>query len=522
MRQLKLLFLYPNLPNNFMLPTAIAVLSAVLRNDNIELKLFDTSYYDTTGHGGMDGDEIKQQILSVHPYKKDGLGLDIIKNDPTEDFVKVVQEYSPNLIAMSCTEDMFLLGIELLKSIRHYKILTVLGGVFATFAPELALSYPEIDLVCRGEGEDFLLTLCRRLRKGESYFDIPGLCYRIEDGKITKNPVKLVDINANPRMDLSIFDHRRFLKPMSGKIYRLFPVETFRGCLYQCTFCNSPSQFTLYKKEIGLSFFRQKSIKKIYEELYWLKSEMEAEYFYFWSDTFLSWPDRDFEEWSEMYKSIDLPFWIQTRPETITRKRLAILKELGIHKISVGLEHGNEEFRKKILKRHYSNKLIIERTKLINEFNIAYSLNSIIGFPTETPELVMDTIETNRKIDAADRGVAFFSPFHGTPLREMSERLGYIKPETITISLLAGSILDMPQFTREQIYGKVRTFNMYVKFPKSRWDEISEAEKLTPEGDRIWRKLREEFIAIYFKDSLDYQTDNGTNRVYDKKIGSNL
>ena len=36
---------------------------------------------------------------------------------------------------------------------------------------------------------------------------------------------------------------------MAGKIYKMVPVETHRGCPFTCSFCNSPDQNTLYKKE---------------------------------------------------------------------------------------------------------------------------------------------------------------------------------------------------------------------------------------------------------------------------------
>ena len=71
---------------------------------------------------------------------------------------------------MSATEDMFLLGIKLLQALGSKRALTILGGVFATFATQVALSYPEIDIVCKGEGEDALNTLCERLSKGKSSF----------------------------------------------------------------------------------------------------------------------------------------------------------------------------------------------------------------------------------------------------------------------------------------------------------------------------------------------------------------
>ena len=76
---------------------------------------------------------------------------------------------------MSATEDLWLPGISLLKSIRQEKILTIAGGVFPTFAPDLAISYSEIDIVCRGEGEQALSKLCKALDSGQSYDKVENL-----------------------------------------------------------------------------------------------------------------------------------------------------------------------------------------------------------------------------------------------------------------------------------------------------------------------------------------------------------
>ena len=46
---------------------------------------------------------------------------------------------------------------------------------------------------------------------------------------------------------------------MGGVIYKMFPVETIRGCPYTCTFCNSPDQMRLYNKETDGGFFRKKN-----------------------------------------------------------------------------------------------------------------------------------------------------------------------------------------------------------------------------------------------------------------------
>ena len=52
----------------------------------------------------------------------------------------------------------------------------------------------------------------------------------------------------------------------------------------------------------------------------------------------------------------------------------------------------------------------------------------------------------------------------------------------------------MPQFTKEEIEGVRRCFVLYVKMPKSRWDEIRLAESLIPEGGGIYRALKDECV----------------------------
>jgi hypothetical protein len=58
----------------------------------------------------------------------------------------------------------------------------------------------------------------------------------------------------------------------------------------------------------------------------------------------------------------------------------------------------------------------------------------------------------------------------------------------------------------EQLQGLQRTFPLYVKFPKSRWPEIREAEALTPEGDATYATLAEE----YRRESMKWPSAIGT------------
>jgi len=420
-------------------------------------------------------------------------------SDCYEDFENEVLDFKPDLLALSATEDMFPLGIRLLKRVRYLNILTIIGGVFATFAPKVALSYPEIDIICKGEGEEALVTLCERLQKGQPYADINNLWIKGKDGTIKVNHTHMVDMDVNPLIDMTIFEDGRYYRPMAGKVYRMFPVETHRGCPYKCAFCNSPSQMEMYKHEENKSYLRRKSFKNMYRELKFYKDEMKAEYLYFWADTFFSWKKGEFEEFAEMYKEIGLPFWCQTRIETVTKERLQLMQDIGCARLSFGIEHGNEEYRKKWLQRPVTNNLMIKNFHIVNEVGIPYSVNNIMGFPHETRKLAMDTIRFNKLINSTDRNAYHFTPFHGTPLRDECEKLGFIKEEDIVQSFVIGdSLLDMPQFPKSDIQKIIKTFNMYVKFPESRWPEVKQAEEDTPEGQKIYTELKEEFMDKFF------------------------
>ena len=54
------------------------------------------------------------------------------------------------------------------------------------------------------------------------------------------------------------------------------------------------------------------------------------------------------------------------------------LKEVGLNRITFGMEHGNENLEDK---RNYSNKLTGELMQIPTELDIPFSVNNIIGFP---------------------------------------------------------------------------------------------------------------------------------------------
>jgi hypothetical protein len=214
--------------------------------------------------------------------------------------------------------------------------------------------------------------------------------------------------------------------------------------------------------------------------------------------------NRELDEFSEFYQDYKYPFWMNTRAETITEHSAKHLAKMNCLRFNIGIEHGNEQFVRKVMNRNTRNKKIIEAFQIAANYADDFTCvaNSIIGLPTETPELVFDTIELNRALpdEIVAAGAFIFAPFHGTPLRNLAIEKGYITSDLIcteSSNTSGSSLLNMPEFTKDQIDGFMKTFSFYVKFPKSRWKEIDKAQNMTKEGYIIFDKLRDEYSENY-------------------------
>lgn len=487
---MRVLFVYYNPRKMSLVPPSIALFSRLLKSMGVEVKLFDSTFYK---YEDTDVDDIKEKnlIINTPDSKLEGK----IKYSPMsiyEGLEKMVNEFRPDLLAATSTEGTFTETVKLLQCVKDYDIPVIMGGIFATFAPEIVIRCPEIDMLCVGEGEKAIVELVKKMMQGEDYSNVTNLWVK-KNGQIIKNQIaQPVELDNNPLFDMEIFDEARFYRAMGGKVYKMFPVETHRGCNNKCAFCGSSPQNKMYVKETNHIFFRYKSIPKVHEEISYYK-KLGAEYLFFWADNLFTYPIKMIDEFCEMYSDFRIPFFCQAHPNSLSEEKTKKLKAAGMSRLGIGIEHGNEKFRREVIHRYYTNEKLVKGFSMLTNYDIEYSVNNIVGFPDETPELVMDTVELNRKHKGANTSCSIFTPFHGTALRRVAIKKGYLKDDTLAPPTEAASCLQMPQFTPEEILGKRRTFNMYVKFPKSRWDEI----KLAETDDKIWERLREEYVNIY-------------------------
>ena len=505
-KDFRILLFYPNLHMSALMPQSIGIFTSLLKEEGYVLDLFDCTFYQDINAINLGKNTTDEKIENKQVRKHDNSDWEKKGAKPKigikEDFVKKVKEFKPDLIICSVLESTYYLALELLNSVekrdRNYK--TLFGGVFATYAAEICIKNELVDYVCRGEGEAAIQEFCKKLVTEDRIDNILNFFVKNE-GTVYRNSLRpAVDIDTVPIPNWDLFEPGSIYRPMQGKIYRAVGFETQRGCPYTCTFCNSPSNNVVYKDETKKIFHRKKSIKRMKQELDFLVKKYKPDLIYMVVDTFLAMSDRDFDEFKEMYMDYKIPFWMNTRAETINEHRAAGLEDMNMLRTSIGVEHGNTEYRKKYLKRNVSDEVQIKAFEMLADKKYVSCANAIIGMPDENRNLIFDTIKFMRKlpknIDAT--GAFIWAPYHGTPLRDLAIRKGYIKKDVIaSISNTAFSMLDMPTISKEEISGLARTFSYYVKFPESRWNDIKVAEQSNPKGNAMHTKLGKEFDQKY-------------------------
>ena len=229
---MRVLFVYPNARGMNMLPPAIAIFSSLLKQEGHQCRVFDTTYWDIPDEGLVDGEKFKEEHLHVRPSIKPPIEVTLRTTNAFDDFIKEVESFDPQLIAVSSTEDMFPLAIKLLSKLpKKQRPPVIIGGMIATFGPELVIRFDEIDMLCIGDGEKALIELCERIEKGLDHTRIKNLWVK-SNGSVTKNPMDTTfSIDDVPIPDVGLFEDARFYKPLMVKVIVHFLLKLIEAVL---------------------------------------------------------------------------------------------------------------------------------------------------------------------------------------------------------------------------------------------------------------------------------------------------
>ena len=505
---MRILIVYPNLPLMMAPSLAMGIFNAIGKREGCEVEIFETTQYSNA----YNSRHIRMTEIGASRSNKDEEVKNMFHIKPTNkiipDFIEKCKTYNPNLILMGVQEDVWGMAQTLLESIKDLAIPHILGGVFPTSAPEVVIKSPLVNVIALQEGERTVQQAIACIKEGKPITSINGIWWKDSSGVVHKNPPQpLCDI-TEVTPDFTCFGDYRWQRPMGGRIFkRAVSMETYRGCPYNCTYCNSPFMRDFSKISGVGNYMRRKNAKIIERDFLYYKELYDPDLIMFQDDSFLARPKKEIFEFCDMWSKYKTPFWFNTRIENCKPEILAALKEAGCYRMTFGLESGNEKYRREVLKRNVSNEKYLEYFDYINEGNIPYSLNVIIGMPFETREMVLDTAEmvkASKGYDGLTIGMMQF--YHGTDLRRLAVISGFLDPNHVNsdnADELGGGYLDhwsikmpKPYLQYSDVKGLVRTFALYAHFDKDRWDEVRLAET----NDLVWKKLMNQYKSEFFAD----------------------
>lgn len=223
----------------------------------------------------------------------------------------------------------------LADEVRARGIPVVLGGPHTTHRPDEGLEHA--DWVIRGEAEASLPALLQALslpeeQRREALGAVAGLSWRV-DGRIVHNPLAPFepDLDRWPDPDLSIVEG--FRTPRSLRNRRLVPIQTSRGCPFDCSFC---SVTTTFGRQM-----RYRAVDRVVAEM--ARHDLAHTHFFFYDDNFAASPARTRALLAGMAKLPGRPqFSAQVRADVA--RDPALVKEMadaGCSAVYIGLESVN-------------------------------------------------------------------------------------------------------------------------------------------------------------------------------------
>lgn len=370
-------------------------------------------------------------IVRRHFY--DVVCLNVRNEISAGEFRSRIAELDPEIVGFSCTSHQLKYLIKYSKAIEGCSgILQIAGGVAATLDPEFILSESSATGTCIGEAEIPLDSLLNNISRNNDIFSTDGFWWRV-DGRIKKNPVSqfIPNLSEIEFPDYTIFG-RNLVVTYKGELLILLS----RGCPYNCYYCCNKALQSVYPPDTTKRYFRLPSVNysiTLLERMLQLYSE--AEFIYFEDDLLIA--DKAwFEDFAEEYhKRINLPYKMNARVEYVTPDIVKAAKRSGCRHVFVGLESGNEQLRNRLLNRKYTNRLFVEKCRMIKAAGLELFTFNIVGFPFEGRIEMEDTLRLNKRVRPNNGICTFFYPYKGTQLYRICEKNNLLMPDNEMIGI---------------------------------------------------------------------------------------
>ena len=387
-------------------PLGIAYIAAVLEQNGHKVKILE-----------------RRLLAGVKPRTKKHL------KEVDSLTIKQIKEFKPDIVGITASTPLIVDAYWTAKLIKRINnsIIIVIGGAHPTAEPISCLEEcPEIDIVCRGEGELTMLDLANKLPLDK----IDGITLR-KNGQIISTPNRQVweDLDEIPYPAYHLLDEDFYFKPTSvlirGFYLKGMTIIAARGCPFNCAFCQS-SQLNRSNKG---RFFRFHSPEYVIGMIKHLMDTYKVEGILFAEDIFSL--DRE-----NMVKICNLlikeglhkkiKYAVNLRADTINKELLKLLKKSGCVRAIYGFESGSDRVLK-IMNKKTTLKRNLQAVKLTKEAGITCEASILIGVPGEQEKDLKKTLKFLKKSKPNRVIRSKFFPIPGTTFYNQLLEKGVIK-----------------------------------------------------------------------------------------------
>jgi len=381
---------------------------------------------------------------SLKPHGYDVFYYDAVKMQESEvtSFINFVNEVKPDVVGIQLYSVDLMIVKEYLCGIKELnpKMITLVGGPHPSSDRVGTMKYygPKIlDYAISGEAEESLPKLISYIsgangksNNNDLLSSIDGLIWWSYDLKIYpntetiatkyddsdlyiyKNKNALVsDIDGLPWPDWDLLDINSYPDAPLGGFAKNFPVAPIivsRGCPLKCTFCSA--------KKIYGGGFRFRKVDDVIDEIKYLKNEHGAREIMIQDDNITYYRPKLLEFCSQI-KDVNIPWNCLNgiRLDSVNDKVASSMSLSGCYAVAVGIESGSQRVLDHMKKKIKVEK-IEEKINILSRHHIDVTGLFIIGYPTETEEDVIKTIELSKKLKITQAAFASFIPLPGTEI----------------------------------------------------------------------------------------------------------
>ncbi len=346
---------------------------------------------------------------TMFAYGPEEIILPLQKNDP--DYF-VIYDDGFNYLTKMCLTNMREAAFEMMKFARQKNCKVIVSSSDATDHFEQYLD-EGADFVILGEAEHTLAELISALDEGtRDFMHIPGLAYRHQDAlvkTVRRNVMRELDELPFPAWDLvDIEAYRRVWLRTKG--FFSINMATTRGCPFKCNWCAKPIYGNRYNT---------RSPKNVIEEIKLLKTQYGFDHIWFCDDIFGLKPGwvHEFADLVEK-ENLAFRFKIQARADLLLQEDyIRDLARAGCENIWMGAESGSQKILD-AMDKGTKVEQIFQATRLLKKQGIHPSFFIQFGYPGETKEDILKTIEMINQLLPFEIGISVSYPLPGTVFYE--------------------------------------------------------------------------------------------------------